>query len=291
MAPEDEWAMRLRANALFRLSKSMPWRKPLLQDAHVTIKEAVSLRPNALPAYLLLTSIEVARKNVAGADEASRQAVSIAPVSAAAWVARTEAALAAKDWSVAEAAAAKAIELDPNDYAAHNNLGAALRHLGRPRQAAAEFANAARLDPSGLTATSNLARLGSIPFRLLVFVVLSPLVLLAPAVFYLGGIAGGELLVRIPRVHQWSLRVGLRWSRSRVRPTYVFAGVVASAFALALVVKPEVAGIGAVVVTPFAVGLGIFHRFDRWRQARRRSAVLGPLRGSRSLLRGRFGSS
>lgn len=146
--PECEWAFRLRSLALSALGNH----RDAVQAAH----EAVRLMPQGREAIYILCVAQRQAGLIMDAKVTARQLLAIAPDWSPTFEALTTVALAAREWADAEEFGCQGLEIDPNSFSMLNNVGVALLEQKRKREAVEFFEAAARLQPDKKIVRSNL---------------------------------------------------------------------------------------------------------------------------------------
>lgn len=155
VAPESNWAHRLRSIALGALGES--------EEALAAALAAIKWAPNEWQGYACLAGIFTQIKNRRSeAIPAAEYAVALAPNETGAHLALGAAAAANKKRKQAEEAFRRALELDPQNSDAHNALArlnlrrSRFGRAGNLAEAAGGFQTAVQTDPRNISSSRNL---------------------------------------------------------------------------------------------------------------------------------------
>lgn len=148
LAPDEEWAHRLRSVALHRLGRH---RKALVEAL-----EAVRLAPTTPACFQVLCDAQLGALRLRDAERTAAHLVSLAPEDPASHSTAGRVALASKDLRFAETCFRRALELAPDSTEALNNLGVTLQRAGQQVEAIRIFEAAARTNPRSQPARQNL---------------------------------------------------------------------------------------------------------------------------------------
>jgi tetratricopeptide (TPR) repeat protein len=148
LAPDDEWAHRLRSLALRLLRRH--------REAISAAAESVRLAPELAFTHLSLGEAQLISGNSQAAYAEAYEARRLDPGVADCYDLLGRCLLRQKKFADAEASFRYALQLEPDFAMAHNNLGVALQGQGRRVDAVHAFNAAAKLDPTSDTARKNV---------------------------------------------------------------------------------------------------------------------------------------
>jgi tetratricopeptide (TPR) repeat protein len=127
-----------------------------LEEAADLYNQLLPANPNAIDLLANLTTLSIARKDMARAQEMAERLVKIQPESRAALEGLAAAALSRGDYSAAAQHGSQLIKVAGGSYDVWFNLGVAYHKTGRLEQAANAYREALRLRPGAAEANANL---------------------------------------------------------------------------------------------------------------------------------------
>jgi len=129
------------------------------------------------------------------------------------------------------------------------------------------------MNPNQQVARRNLATFGQVGLLTLSFLVCVPLLFRPDTARYYvpGGILVTVAALATDRRRMWTPRFGMWLSRSSFPFAKVAVAALAAGYIAYAIVLPTAAVVTAILIAPFAIGIFLFWRYDRRRQARQSS--------------------